>query len=482
MRTAATSLLKDGQATLANFQALIEKDDYKAEMSILSKRQEWLAATLEEDPEQLRSLIVAQKAAAGKKDRCNNSPGGPGSAADAQTVTAAEDFAAMSRAPPCASWASMVNFTQLKGMGSFSECRSQKDIRDKNDQLKKIRANMQSLLSATKAAGNDLVNAKKRADASRQKQKEKAEKNARKKQAEADPDIKPKRKRAFGNGPKTPPLLNLELGCLVDMPALEASGKEAWSTQALMKPWLIHGPDILDKGDADVRDFASVFRNSNLRVTEGFATRKLSDRLAIRFCKDASHALHDVFQVGPPGPDSDPAAQWDSAFTKGGLAPAFWAMVTQHCSMTKFQTALAPTVKYICEGTALVSVWVPRQLLYPRAGTPETVLMTADFQANAMKATEEDVKKVQDACPEIYIGTVGPRDMLYIPPGSLFSVQALRHNVCSVMICMMHDVACGLGLTDVSEVWAGPRVRESESPAPAHVIAKIDIKLRSYPK
>ena len=49
MRAAATSLLKDGQATLALFQALIEKDDCKAEMSILSKRQEWLAATLEED-------------------------------------------------------------------------------------------------------------------------------------------------------------------------------------------------------------------------------------------------------------------------------------------------------------------------------------------------------------------------------------------------------------------------------------------------
>ena len=46
--------------------------------------------------------------------------------------------------------------------------------------------------------------------------------------------------------------------------------------------------------------------------------------------------------------------------------------------------------------------------------------MTNHFQGLAMRATPDDVKS---ASSDIYVSTVGPGDMVYIPPGALISVQ-----------------------------------------------------------
>ena len=155
---------------------------------------------------------------------------------------------------------------------------------------------------------------------------------------------------------------------------------------------MFRGSDILDPQDPDLKDFATVFKNSSLRVTEGQASRKLGEACQSSFCRKAEDALENRFKVGPA---LDGAGAWDPVLAKGSLAPAFFGMVGHHCSVAKFEAAMAPMMKYISTGTVLVSMWVPRALVFPSevsGSSAEGAMMTSDFQAAALKATEEDIK------------------------------------------------------------------------------------------
>ena len=160
LRSSATELEADCLQKLQTFRGYADRDLYKAEMSVLGRRLEWLSAALDSNPEKVRNLIAQQRASATQKVR------GPSSAAS-QPQTTPDDLSAMGRAPPCAAWAAIISISELQALGDFQGCRSQKDIRDKTDSLKKPRADLQSLVSATKSAGNDLSTAKKRADINR---------------------------------------------------------------------------------------------------------------------------------------------------------------------------------------------------------------------------------------------------------------------------------------------------------------------------
>ena len=177
-------------------------------------------------------------------------------------------------------------------------------------------------------------------------------------------------------------------------------------------PSLLAGPDA-----AHAEEFAKVFKNSSLRVTDGQASRRLDDELGKKFCSAVREALCNAFDVGA---DFSAQPRPDESVAKI-MAPAFFALIAQHLSLAKYETALAPMVKYIVQGTVVVSVWVPRAVLYPREGSSEGTMMTNDFQTLAIKATLDDVKS---ASSDIYVSTVGPGDMVYIPPGALTSWQA----------------------------------------------------------
>ena len=127
-----------------------------------------------------------------------------------------------------------------------------------------------------------------------------------------------------------------------------------------------------------------MFKNSSLRVTQGHATRKLGEASQGSFCAAAESILKGVFKVGPSR-EGGAGPTWDPALAKD-LAPAFFGMVAHHCSLAKFETAMAPMMKYISPGTLLVSMCVPRALVFPseESGRTEGAMMTSDFQTAAV--------------------------------------------------------------------------------------------------
>ena len=189
LREAATELLEQSNSKLVEIRGGPDAGNFVAELSLLNRRKEWLAAILRPQPEQLSNLISQQKqqqAHASARDGCS------GPASEVHTSTA--DLSAVSRAPPCSAWESLMTLTQLQALGDFHDCKGQADIKTKNEALKKQKAHLQNLMAAIRTALNDLATAKKRVETMRKKAEEKAKKSEEKRK-KMDED-KPKKKRS----------------------------------------------------------------------------------------------------------------------------------------------------------------------------------------------------------------------------------------------------------------------------------------------
>ena len=171
LREAATELLEQSNSKLVEIRGGPDAGNFIAELSLLNRRKEWLDAILRPQPEQLSNLISQQKqqqAHASARDGCS------GPASEVHTSTA--DLSAVSRAPPCSAWESLMTLTQLQALGDFHDCKGQADIKTKNEALKKQKAHLQNLMAAARTALNDLATAKKRVETMRKKPKRKQRK------------------------------------------------------------------------------------------------------------------------------------------------------------------------------------------------------------------------------------------------------------------------------------------------------------------
>ena len=409
LRESASELLQQSNEKLNEFRGGPDGDNFMAEMGLLSRRKDWLQAVLEAEPATLAGLIQQQRLqqlSACAKDA------GSAIASDAQTCT--EDLQAVSRAPPCASWASLMTITQLQALGDFRDCRGAADIKTKTEGLKKEKGHLQNLIGAAKTALNDLSTAKKRMETLRKKAEEKAKKQEEKRKKTEDD--KPRKKRPK-SAPSKHPLVDPDIPT-TDIPRLDLEKRESLTSEALMRPWVSRAPHLVTTQDARVEEFCRVFKHSSLRITDGHASRKLEEEGAKNFCTQAGKVLEHYFLVGP---DSSMEPRPEESVAKV-MTASFFAMVSQHLSLAKFEPALAPNLRYIVQGTMVASVWIARPLLFPADGSGEGAMMTNDFQGFASKATADDVAK---AASDVYASTIGPGDMLYIPPGALLSIQAL---------------------------------------------------------
>ena len=410
LRKGSQQLLDDCSEKLSEFRQLADRASYITEMGVVTKRHEWLQAAMCKEREKLQGLIEAQHAA---KDSS--------AAAAAETGTTTEDMSAVARAPPCACWAKLRTISELQNLGNFHECRSQSDIKSKNEFLKGEKENLNKLVAATRSALSDMQTAKKRADASRKREEEKAKKQKEKRQQQ-EAQAQPKRRRKSTIAGNTHPLLDLDL---IQQPiaSLKVDGQFPWKNGGVekldaSKPWVLRVPsDVLQNclPSQELDSFASVFKASALRVTEGVASRKLSEEVASVFVKSVGDLLENMFYLGP---DSSMEPKADEAVAKA-MSPVLVAMVPQHVSLAKFSAALMPTSMLCFRGTFSVGVWTAGSLVESAGGKE----LTNDFQMRATRSHAEDVQQAS-ARGEISAGTMGPGDMLYLPPGALLSIQA----------------------------------------------------------
>ena len=134
-------------------------------MSILEKRQKWLAAIIEVDD---ASLIRHKKEQQTEEKQAMS---------DSQTTS--QDVTALGRVGPCKDYQDLQTIATLKQMAAeFRTCTSAQQIKEVNEKGASQKKPINTLLAAVKAAKADLLAAEKRAQAQKKKEEERAAKEA----------------------------------------------------------------------------------------------------------------------------------------------------------------------------------------------------------------------------------------------------------------------------------------------------------------
>ena len=160
------------------------------------------------------------------------------------------------------------------------------------------------------------------------------------------------------------------------------------------KPWVPRVPcDVLQNclPSQELDSFASVFKASALRVTEGVTSRKLSEAVASVFVKAVGDLLENMVYL-----DSSMEPKADEAVAKA-MSPVLVASAVARVPC-QVSAALMPTSMLCFRGTFSVGVWTAGSLVESAGGKE----LTNDFQMRATRS--EDVQQAS-ARGEISAGT-----------------------------------------------------------------------------
>ena len=415
LRTAAQEVVQSCTSSLNDFRALPDRQSYSAEMGLVLRRSQWVEAFLGQgkNGQTLAMLIQEQKSGA---QTAPESDATPAALPDGKTTTA--DFGAVSRAAPCACWQQLESLSELLAL-DFKRCRSQSDIKRRKDELQQKRMFANDLLAAARGAVNDMITAKKRADQAQKRQEEKARKDA-EKRGNADEPAKRRKKKTGKHA-----LINAE-----DESSFQSFPRFSPLGFDVRRPFIYRpGPSRMEgfreSAAKGLADFREVFKSSNLRVTEGKATRVASREVADAFVKEVQTALSGTIAIGylaekdgagpAPGSGSQDAGDRDRAaagMVEKVMKPQWFGMVPDHMSLGRYEAGLLPMIKWVVQGTFLCSVVTCDELT--------TDKRTGDLQAKVTSKTDGVAKE------NFFMGTLGPGDFLYVPAGALTSVQANR--------------------------------------------------------
>lgn len=213
---------------------------------------------------------------------------------------------------------------------------------------------------------------------------------------------------------------------------------ECWSKDNSVIP-VLHGQGSLDFGKPFIMsmgsegglqeatlskrlaEFVAVFKDSNLRVTEGRAHMPIELTLAEpflwRFCqelvKEMDKATADQTSVRLL--EEKQAQYADLAKVMGASS---FGIAGSHVSIGKFELSQFPCLRINSSGTRFVSIILLDGLLeaLPKETSPSLQAMQEfAFQASLQQLQDLVAKKAA------YAGTIGPNDALYLPPGAIVS-------------------------------------------------------------
>ena len=153
----------DMTAVLTEFRSKAsDAAEFAAEMLLVQKRQEWLAAVLAPDDSALTSKLAT-----------------PAESDADGSVTESRDPSAVARAGPCAGYEGLVTVSSLAAKATeFRGCSSKADIQKHLESMVPAKKLLVTLQQACKTAMNELLAARKNAQQNLEKQKEKELKDA----------------------------------------------------------------------------------------------------------------------------------------------------------------------------------------------------------------------------------------------------------------------------------------------------------------
>eukprot|EP00438_Fugacium_kawagutii_P011470 Skav235188 [mRNA] locus=scaffold1938:6135:8648:+ [translate_table: standard] len=407
--------------------------EFQEELQILEKRQKWLHAILEKDEQPLQALLTEQES-----EEHNAAAGA------AETRTTSQDIAAIGRAGPCQGYRSLKTLSMLKAMGAeYRICTSNEQIKEISDKCQNEKKLANTLVAAVKAARNDLLAAEKRLITQQKKERERAAKAAAKAKAAGKPPAGKGHDDKAGTGIAS-------TGVARKASSLEATlfgnKSEIWTADehripvcgAMQniddldesQPFIQTGFQVPDTIIQACKDFKGVFESSALRITEGRAQAP---------APQGSKELQDKLRE-----DNRLRFDWSptllTAVTKDSPAETLLPLVTQtvfgfaNSSMSKGRTEAGMCLRIIAEGTLMVAVLTLKNFDANPSNPSSSKLMQA--QAAMTHGNQEALKNFAKS-GELRVGTLGPGDILYLPPACIVSHRVHAQDAYGVRVGLL---------------------------------------------
>ena len=390
---------------------------FAEEMLILEKRQKWASAILEAEDASLIRLVADQQAEE--------------SAACVDSQTTSQDVAALGRVGPCKDYQELQTLATLKQMAAeFRTCTSAQQIKEVTEKGASRKKPINTLLQAVKAAKADLIAAEKRAQAQNKREEDRAAKEAAKaakagaasgSAAEGETNRASAKSEVNRKKQSTQSILldnNSELW-QDDTFRIPVLRQEELDPDLCNEPFIQSGVNLPQEVSAAVAEFGRVFSASTLRVTDGRAQTPLDDQGASLLIKALTNeekvpSFWSVEALSEAAGSRDTLVNIQKASRFGFAA----------CSVSSGRTEIAmmPCFRIVLTGNMMVAVLTPRCSEDPKKMVED---MTGGNAEVLMKRAREK---------ELSVATLGPGDMLFLPPVCAMSHRVHAHDVLGIRV------------------------------------------------
>ncbi|CAL1149504.1 unnamed protein product [Cladocopium goreaui] len=375
-------VIKETQAALEEFRQAPDREEFQEEMQILER---CVGKKLKEESQKKRD------------------------ADDSKTTS--RDVSALHRAGPCRDFELLKSLEYMRRHATnYRTCQSNDAIKKVTDESAEWKKVALTLLTAVKAAKTDLQSAKKRKDANQKKEEDKVARAA-KAAAKSRAD------------------------------KIAAKGRTAEADTAQGKVRKRVAPQGIQGTTAAVERlgaFGKVFTGSSLRVTEGRAhavwnqhtpnatkeMRELVAHMHVAAALPVTWRLHSEAEKQPPSDACSPAENKLDAAMKIST----FGLAGCTVSHSRTEVGLLPCFRWVQAGTMMVAV-----------GVPQTNSDMLQKMQDIMQSSSED--SIQKVCREevLRFATVGPGDLLYIPPGAVVSHKVHSQDVLGMRFGILAD-------------------------------------------
>ena len=200
-------------------------------------------------------------------------------------------------------------------------------------------------------------------------------------------------------------------------------------------------PEDIQKG---IKGFLAVFKDSSIRVTEGRAQAPVQEQLAESFVKSLGTKLAPEASASQVILSLNSQERTQNPDLFKAMFTSTFGVAGSHISIGKFELHMLPCLRATYQGTRFVTVILLGPVMKHLAKDAKEQVTLQQVQEYLFSCTAEDLTRIADD-GGAYCATVGPNDIIYLPPGCAVSHRVMSQDVSGFKVgvlskCMTSDL------------------------------------------
>ena len=197
----------------------------------------------------------------------------------------------------------------------------------------------------------------------------------------------------------------------------------------MSKPWLLtNGKDCFEGAEVQkaLKGFVSLFKDSSIRVTEGRAQAPAAADAAAEVQAALGSLLPGDLAFSLSAEDRQKSPQLAKA-----MVCATFGIAASHMCLGKFELSLMPCLRATYQGSRFTTVVLLSAVL-KRLKEP-SLQQVQDYLFKCTEGQLQELTREGGA----FCATVGPNDLLFLPPGCMVSHKIFAQDVCGLRVGLL---------------------------------------------